>query len=337
MWWDIDAQRSACPWVFRGHADAEWELIPSAARPLKINKLKDIVSSLRKLDCSFPKQDHRRLEPNDLKKFEGEWNKGLNRRLLCEAQKLVSRRFKQLATELSLAECQANVEPSPFELGHLPHHSSEEFPYHQDDLAQHHGIPTFLLDWTYNPTIAGHFAASGGNHKSQDIAVWAMKVAPAQMLLQHAKVLGTPIPDLRMVRPAPRQNSFLAAQRGLMTSLSGAESFFDREGRYPGLDELIKPVTPQAILNAYGPERKIKGKHGYTGLTSQDARMLGKMSNQGACLLKLVLPADAVLEFRLLLQREGITKAHLMPTLDNVQETAFQIVQDESASYAQER
>jgi len=55
--------------------------------------------------------------------------------------------------------------------------------WHWLSVAQHYGLPTRVLDWTYSPFIAMHFATANIEKFDKDGVIWAVNYAKAHELL----------------------------------------------------------------------------------------------------------------------------------------------------------
>ncbi len=163
--------------------------------------------------------------------------------------------------------------------------------------AQHHGVPTRLLDWTYSPLIATFFATRAlGGADERDRAVWrldwqrlheAFGFPPLSLLIQDLDGLfgkdGHLTPWLLMRRGSQRDFACLLEP--------------------PSLDERI--AAQAAVFTLCSDKAR-----------SFDAFL--ESHGLAGALTKLVVPAREVARFRDQLDLVGIDERRLFPDLDGV-------------------
>ncbi|MEM7344265.1 MAG: FRG domain-containing protein [Chloroflexota bacterium] len=169
--------------------------------------------------------------------------------------------------------------------------------WHWLSVAQHHGMPTRLLDWTYSPFVAMHFATTNIEKFDRDGAIWAVNYIKVHdrlpdILQAELDRVGTYVFDVEML------SNKLASLGDLdNTSPSDFALFFEP----PSMDDRISNQfalfsimsSPTAIFEDWLAELELGFK-------------------------KIIIPAELKWEVRDKLDQANVTERVLFPGLDGL-------------------
>lgn len=173
----------------------------------------------------------------------------------------------------------------------------EDSVWHWLSVAQHYGLPTRLLDWTYSPFVSLHFATSVLDHMKRDGAVWRVNYQRAAELLPG---------ELSKVVRREASNVFtIEMLTNTFGSLEDLDSFADE-------DFLIFFEPPSVDV-------RIVNQFALFSMISNPCRAIDDLLREHSELYsKIIIPHHLKWEVRDKLDQVNITERVLFPGLDGV-------------------
>lgn len=233
--------------------------------------------------------------------FADSWNSQLNRhrstyvfRGLSDARYLLSSSLMRLQGPYANMEAHLLRNFRKYAHGGLVDGDSV---WHWLALAQHHGLPTRLLDWTFSPFVAMHFATSNPQKTRTDGVIWALSYGRIhehlpELLAQELEDEGSSVFTVDM----------LAKHARTLTALEALS-------KTPFLILLEPPAMDERIINQYSL---------FSCPSTAELNLSDFLDHHSGLYHKIIIPADLKWEVRDKLDQANITERVLFPGLDGL-------------------
>lgn len=169
--------------------------------------------------------------------------------------------------------------------------------WHWLALAKHHGLPARLLDWTYSPYVALHFATANLDRFHLDGAIWSVNYAEVHRLL----------PEVMRSRLEHEGANVFTVEM-----LAQVVPTFDELGALSKRDQLLffePPSIDDRIVNQFA----------FFSVSSNPGAILDEWLQRHPKLWRrVIIPARLKWEVRDKLDQANITERVLFPGLDGL-------------------
>jgi hypothetical protein len=168
--------------------------------------------------------------------------------------------------------------------------------WHWLALAQHHGLPTRLLDWSYSPLVALHFATENPADFDSDGVVWCVNFVEANTRLPQR---------LRQILEDETSDTFTVQ----MLEPLGDLRAFDTLAREPFVIFLEPPAIDSRILHQLAL---------FSLVSSPTATLDDWLAREPALWRRVTVPARLKREIRDKLDQANVNERVLFPGLDGL-------------------
>jgi hypothetical protein len=164
-------------------------------------------------------------------------------------------------------------------------------------LAQHHGLPTRLLDWTFSPYVALHFATAALESYDRDACIWQVDYVRSNQFLPE---------KLKALLKDEGANVFTAE---MLTRAASSLTEFDVLSKQPFVVFFEPPSLDDRIVNQYAL---------FALMSSNAIAMEFWLEVHSELFHRIIIPAALKWEVRDKLDQANITERVLFPGLDGL-------------------